>query len=178
MHVDIQLVLEFIEQVERIFAIAIHLVHEGDHRGGAHAANFHQALCLFFHTLHAVDHEDDTVYCRKGAVGVFRKIFVARCIEDIDQLAAVFKAHYRSSHRDAPLFLDFHEVGGGGLGNLIGLHRASRLDLSAKQQQFFCQCGFARIGVRDDGEGFAPLYFGFVCHKVQVILRMLWKRWV
>ena len=45
---DVQLLLQLVEEVERVASLTVHLVDEDDDRGVAHAAYFHEfaRLCL------------------------------------------------------------------------------------------------------------------------------------
>src|SRR5699024_2127710 len=66
---DAELRFDFIEQVERVAARPVELVHENHHRSPAHAADLHQLARLRLHALRTVYHDDDAVYRRQRAVG-------------------------------------------------------------------------------------------------------------
>ena len=68
-------------------------------------------------------------------------------------LWSILEFHHRGCDRDTALLLDFHPVGGGGLLYLVALYGSGHLYLATEEQEFFCQCGFAGIGVGDDGKG-------------------------
>ena len=112
-HGDVQLLLQFIEQVKGVLTLPVHLVDEDDDRRVAHAAHLHQLAGLRLHTLGAVDDDDDAVDRRQGAVGVLGKVLVTRRVEDVDFIVMVVKLHHGCRHRDAALLLDVHPVGGG-----------------------------------------------------------------
>lgn len=150
----LQLVFEFVEQLEGVLAFAVHLVDEDDDRRIAHRADLHEALGLGLDALDAVDDEDDAVYGREGAVGVFGKVLVAGCVENVDPSSFVFETHHRGGNRNAPLLLDFHEVAGGRLADLVALDRTGSLDGAAEKQELLGKGGFAGIRVADDGKGF------------------------
>ena len=153
---DAELVLEFIQQVKPIPPLQVHLVDEDDDGGVTHAAHLHQALGLGLDTLDTVDDQDHAVHCGERAVGVLGKVAVTGRVQEVDQAVLVFEGHDRCRHRDATLPLDVHEVRGRRFGDLIGLDRSGRLNGPTKQEEFFRQRGFARVGVADDGEGFSP----------------------
>ncbi len=76
--------LYLVEQVERVFALAVHLVDEHHHRRLAHTANLHQTPRLRLHTLGGINHNDDRIHRRQRAESVLRKVLMPRGIEDID----------------------------------------------------------------------------------------------
>lgn len=57
-HADLQLLLQLVEQVERVAALAVHLVDEDDNRSVAHTTHFHELTCLCLHTFCSVDNDD------------------------------------------------------------------------------------------------------------------------
>lgn len=161
-HADIEFGFKFFEQVERVFAIAVHFVDEDDDGGIAHPTDFHQSLCLFFHAFHAVDDQDNTVNGSERAIGVLGEVFVSGRIQDVDPLFFVVECHHRGGHRDSPLFFNFHEIRGGGFVDFVVFYGTGGLDLATEEQKFLCEGGFSGIGVGDDGKGFAFGDFGFV----------------
>ena len=155
-HTDLELLLHLVQQVERILAGAVELVDEDDHRSVAHAAHLHQLAGLRLDALRAVDHDDDRIDGRQGAVGVLGEIFVSRGVEDVDLASPVFETHHGGGDRDASLPFDLHEVGGGSLLDLVALHGPGHVDGAAEEQQFLGQGGLAGIGVGDHRKGAAP----------------------
>ena len=152
---------EFGQNFEGLLPLPVELVHEDDDRRLAHAADLHELLGLLFHALDAVHYEDDAVHGRERAVGVFGKILVPRRVQEVDFESVVVEAHDRRGDGDAALPFDVHEVRGRALPDLVRLHRAGDLDRAAEKQELFGECGLARVGVADDGEG-AP-FLNFVC---------------
>ncbi len=150
---DVQFLLDFVQQLERIHARAVHLVDEHNDGCIPHAAHLDQLLRLRLDAFGRVDDHDDAVDSRQSAEGVFGEVLVARGVQDVDLDILIIKAHDRGSHRDATLALDLHPVGSGGLADLVRLHGTGHLDGAAVEQQFLGQCGLTRIGVADDGEG-------------------------
>ena len=60
-HTNLQLFLQFVEQVEGVFAFAVHLVDEDDDGRLPHAADFHQLSRLSLHAFRAIDHNDGAI---------------------------------------------------------------------------------------------------------------------
>ena len=79
-HFDIEFGLELIEQIESLFTIAVHFVDKDNHGCIAHATNLHQAFCLSFYPIGAVNDKNDAIDSSKRSKGIFGKIFVTRCI--------------------------------------------------------------------------------------------------
>jgi hypothetical protein len=156
-HLDGQLLLQFVKQVEGIAAFEVELVDEDDHRGIAHAAHLHQPFGLGLHALHAVYHQDHAVHGGECAVGVLGEITVTWRIQEVDELPAIFEGHHRCADRDAALALDLHEVARGAAADLVVLHGACGLDGTAVKQELLGQRGLPGIRVADDGEG-APSF--------------------
>ena len=152
--------LDLVEHINSIANIAIEFVHKGKNGGVAQSANLHQLNGSFFDALGTVDYHQRRIDCGKDAVGVFRKVLVARSVEEIDYAVHVRKLHDRRGDRDAALLLHRHPVGGRMLVCLFALNRACHLNKIAKQDELFGYCGFTSIGVRDDGKR-AP-FFNFV----------------
>ena len=88
-----------------------------------------------------------------------------RRIQQIYQMALVFKSHYAGGHANATLPFDLHKIAGGVLFNFVAFYGACGLYGSAKQQKLFGKGSFTGIGVADDGKGFAALYFFGVLHN-------------
>jgi hypothetical protein len=156
---DLQHRFQLVEQFQRIARFAVHLVHEGDDRRVAHAADVEQLDGLRFHALGGVDHHQRRVDRRQHAVGVFREVLVAGGVEQVDDVVAEFELHHRGGHRNAALLLDLHPVRGGVAAALARLDGTGHLDRAREQQQLLGQRGFTRIGVGNDAEGAAALHF-------------------
>ncbi len=84
---------------------------------------------------------------------------MSRSIQQVDFKVAVIKLHHRSGNRDTTLLLDGHPVAGGVGGRLARLNRTRHFDGPAKEEEFFGQCGLARIRMADDAKGTAALDF-------------------
>ena len=166
-HLYLQLFFQFVEQVERITAFAVHLVDEDDNRSVSHAAHLHQLSRLGFYTLRRIDHDDGRVNCCKGAVGIFGKVLVTRGIEDVYLIhlaslvgrGSIVKFHNRGGHRDTTLFLDIHPVGGGSLTYFIAFYGTCNLYLSTEEQELLGKRCLTGIRVGDNRKSAATFYF-------------------
>jgi hypothetical protein len=94
----------------------------------------------------AVHYHDYRIHSRQRAVSIFRKIFVAGRIENVNELITILKSHYRSSHRNTSLLLNLHKVARGGLFDFVALHRSRHLDSSPKKQEFSVKVVFPASG--------------------------------
>lgn len=89
----LQLLLQFVEDIERVAALAVHLIYEYDDWSLAHAADLHELTCLCLYTLCAVDNNNGGVDGGEGAEGVFSKVLMAWGIEDIDFIVLIVELH-------------------------------------------------------------------------------------
>jgi hypothetical protein len=153
---DLQHAFDFVEQFDGRAAFTVELVDEREDGRAAQAADVEQLDGLRFHAVDGVDHHDGRVDGRERAIRVFREVFVARGVEQVDDVVAalvlVRKLHHGRRDRDAALLFHLHPVGGGMAVGLARAHGASHLNGAAKPQQFFRQRGFTRIRVGNDGE--------------------------
>ena len=156
---DLQHRFKFVEQIQRIARLAVHLVHEGDDGRIAHAADSQQLDRLRFHALGRIDHHQRRVDRRQHAVGIFREVLVARGVEQVDDVAAKFELHHRGGDGNAALLLDLHPVRRRVAARFTRLDGTGHLDRARKQQQFFRQRGLTRIRVGNDAEGAAARHF-------------------
>ena len=117
-----------------------------------HGADLEQLSGLGLHALGPVDDHHGGVRRHEGAVGILGEILVARRVQNVDAVAVVLELHDGAGDGDAPLLLDLHPVGGSGSGPLA-LDLSGLGDGPAVEEEFFCQCGFTRVRVGDDGEG-------------------------
>ena len=156
---DLQHRFHFVEQLERVAGFAVELIHEGDDRRVAHAADVEQLDGLFFHALRGVDHHQRGVDGRQHAVRVFRKVLVARRVEQVDDVVAELELHHRRRDRDAALLLDVHPVRRRMAAALAALDGAGQLDRAGEQQQLFGERRLTGVGVGNDAEGAAARDF-------------------
>jgi hypothetical protein len=82
--VERQRLLDLVEQLEGVAALAVHLVDEGDDRDVAQAADLEQLARARLDALGGVDHHDRGVDRGQRAVGVFREVLVARRVEQVE----------------------------------------------------------------------------------------------
>ena len=80
--------LDLLEQRQRLAHFAVHLVDEGDDGRVARAADLQQLARLRLDALGRVDHHHRRVDRGQHAIGVFREILVARCVQQVDDVAA------------------------------------------------------------------------------------------
>ena len=153
--VERQLLLDLVEDLERIAAFAVHLVDEGDDRDVAQAADLEQLQRARLDALGGVDDHDRGIDRRQRAVGVVGEILVAGRVEQVEDVVAILEGHHRGDDRNAALALDLHPVGARLDAVLLGLDLAGKLDGAAEQQQLFGQRRLAGVRVRDDREGAA-----------------------
>ena len=149
---DIEDALDLVEQFQRRTAFAVQLVDEGDDGRGAQARHFHQLDGTRLDALGGVDDHQRAVYRGERAVGVFREVFMARRIEQVDDLAVVGELHHRGGDGDTALLFQRHPVGRRMARGLAALDRTGELDRSSEQQEFFRQRGLARVRMGNDGE--------------------------
>ena len=71
-------------------------------------------------------------------------------VQDVDALALVVELQNRRCNADSALFLNVHPVRDSVFGTLLALHGAGGLDGPTVEQEFFGQCSFTGVGVRDD----------------------------
>ncbi len=152
---DLEYVFDLGQQFKGFAHFAVELVDEGDDRRIAQSAHFEQLDGLRFHPFAGVDHHHCCIDRSQHPIGIFRKVFVARRVEQIDRMAFIFELHHRARHRNAALLFHFHPVGRGVTSGFARFHRAGKLDRTAEQQQFFSKRGLARIRVGNDGKSAA-----------------------
>ena len=101
---------DLVQKLDRVAALAVHLVDEGDDRHVAQAADLEQLAGPRLDALGGVDHHDRRIDRGQGAVGVLAEILVARRVQQIEHRAAILEMHHRGGDRDAALLLDLHPV--------------------------------------------------------------------
>ena len=154
-HVDGEVLLDLVDDLEDVARLAVHLVAEGQDRQIAQPADLEELLRLAFHALGAVDHHDRRVDRGQRAVGVFREVRVAGRVDEVVAEVAVIEGHGRGRDRDPALLLHLHEVRARAPRLALGAHLSRHLDGAAIEQEFLRQRGLAGIRVRDDRKGAA-----------------------
>jgi hypothetical protein len=157
-------VFQLVHEIERIARRAIQLVHEGEDRHAAAAADFEQFSSLCFDAFAGVDDHDDAIDSGEHAIGVLGKILMARGVEQVDEEAVVFELEDCGADGDAALTLQLHPVGGRRALLLAGGYGAGQLHRAAIEQELLSQRGLAGVWMRDDRKGATTGDFFFVGH--------------
>ena len=147
-----ELLLDLVEEFERVAAGTVPLVDERDDRDLAVAADLEQLAGLGLDALRAVEHHDRRVGGGEHAVRVLGEVAVTRCVQQVQDLLAVRELQHGRGDRDAALLLELHPVRRGGAAIALGLHRTGAADRTAVEQELLGEGGLARVGVRDDRE--------------------------
>ena len=93
--VERQRLFDFVQQIEGIAALAVHLVDEGDDGNVAQTADLEQLAGPRLDALGGVDHHHGGVDRRQRAIGVFGKVLMARRVQQVEHQALVFERHHR-----------------------------------------------------------------------------------
>ena len=155
-HVDGEVLLDLVDDLESLAAFPVHLVAECEDREIAQAADLEELLGLAFDPLGAVNHHDGGVNGGQRAVGVFRKVAVARGVDEIEPKAVEFKRHGRRRYGNAAVLFHLHEVGPRPTGFALGTDLARHLDRASVEKEFLRQRRLSRIGMGDDCKRAAP----------------------
>ena len=147
---------DFIQQGKRVLCLTVHLVDEGDDGNVAQAADLEQLAGPGLDALGGVDHHHGGIDRRQRAVGIFRKVFMARRVKQVEDAAAIFERHDRGHDGNAAVALDAHPVRARAPPLALGPHVARHLDGATGPQDAFGQCCLAGIRVGDDGKGAPP----------------------
>ena len=102
--------MNFVDDFKSIAAFAVHFVTKCQDRQVAQAAHLKQFAGLGFHAFGAVNDHDGGVHGREGAVGVFGKIRVARCVDKIVAEVFVIKRHCRCGYGNSAVLFHLHKV--------------------------------------------------------------------
>ncbi len=93
-----QVFLHIIQEIQWFLTLPVQFVHEGHDRRIPQAADIQQLLGLALHSLDRVNHHQGRVHCSQHPVGVFGKVVVPRCIQQVDFKTIVGKLHHRRGH--------------------------------------------------------------------------------
>ncbi len=143
---------DLVEQRQRVLALAVDLVDEGDDRDIAQPAHLEQLARLVLDALGRVDHHHGRIDGAQRAVGVLAEVGVTRRIEQVENRAVALEGHHRAGHRDAARLLDGHPVRARAPPLAARPHVAGELDGAAEQQQLLRQRSFTGVRMGDDGE--------------------------
>ncbi len=130
----LQLCFQLVQYLERVAPFAVEFVHENHNGRVSHATNFHQLACLCFHPFCHVHHYYYTIYCRECAVGVFGKILVTGCVQNVYLVFVILKTHDRSGNRNSSLFLNLHPVGCGSFLYFVRFYCSRNVNGSSKKE--------------------------------------------
>ncbi len=109
-HVDRQIFLNFVNNIENVTAFTVHFVTKCQNRKIAQPADFEKLLRLAFYTFGAVYHHDGRIDCRKGSVGVFGKIAMSGCINQIEAKLFKIKRHRRGRNGNTAILFHLHKI--------------------------------------------------------------------
>ena len=143
---------DLVQELQRITALAVHLVDEGQDRDVAQAADLEQLARAALDALRGVDHHHGRIDGGQSAIRILRKVLVARRVEQVEDATLVLEGHNRGDDGDAPLALDAHPVRARAAALALRAHIARELDRPARAQKPLGQGGLASIGVGDDRE--------------------------
>ncbi len=149
---DLEHGFDIVEQVDGWAPFPIQLIDEADDRRRPQPADLHELDRSRLDALGRIDDHESAVDGCQSSVGIFGKVLVSRCIEQVDERAAVGKLHDRGRDGNAALLLEPHPVRCRMPRGLTPFDRARHLDSPAEQQEFFRQRGFAGVRMRNDRE--------------------------
>ena len=92
-YMNVELLLQFIQQVKWIFCLTVHLVHKNNDWRITHTTNFHQLTRLCLHTFCAIHYYNYTINCSQRTIGIFSKILMSWCIKNIYLIIMVIEFH-------------------------------------------------------------------------------------
>jgi hypothetical protein len=151
-HLEAELLLNLVQEVQRVQRGAVHLVDKAENREAVVAAHLKQLPRLRLQPFAAIDEHERIVGGAQGAVGVHTKVRVPRRVQKIQHHAPVVERHCRAADADATLPLNGHEVAGRVLGPPACAHLPSLVDGAPIQQQLLRQRRLASIRVLWDGQ--------------------------
>ena len=159
-HVDGEVLLDLVHYLERVAALAVHLVAEREDRQVPQPTHLEELAGLALHPLRAVDHHDRGIHRRQRAVGILREVGVSRRVHEVEAVIAILERHRGGGDGDPTLLLQLHEVGPRAPRLALGADLPRHLDGAAEEEELLGQRGLARVGMRDDGEGAAARDLG------------------
>ena len=148
--VDAEIGFDILNELERIFAVSVALVHKREDGRTTPLADVEQLPGALFHAATIIEEHDGAIGRDQGAVRVFREIFVTRRVQQVELVAQILELQYRARYRDAALLLQLHPVGRGMPRGTPGLDRAGQVDRPTVQEQLLGERGLTGVRVRDD----------------------------
>ena len=90
-----------------------------------------------FDTFGRIQHHNGGIYGGQHAVGIFGKVFVARCVRQVKGNVAVIEGHDGGGDGNAAFLFNFHPVGMGAAIFTAGFDGSGLLNGTAEKQQLF-----------------------------------------
>src|SRR5690606_5037934 len=88
----------------------VHLVDEGKNRNTPPTANLKELQGLRLHSLGRIENHHGTICGHEGTIGVFGKVLMAWCIQQVNNVSPVRKLQHRRGNGDASLLLHSHPI--------------------------------------------------------------------
>src|SRR5262249_10185144 len=148
--------LDLVEQLERLPARAVPLVHERHHGHLPRSAHVEQLERLRLQALGRVQQHDRAVHRLEHAVGVLGEVRVTWRIEQVETETLVAEAQRRRGDRDAAVALYPHPARGDPAPPRLAVHRARVVDRGRVQRERLGQRGLAGVRVADHRERTPP----------------------
>ena len=92
---DLQHFLDFIEQLNGIANIAVQFIYKAYDRGITQSTDIHQLNGSVLYPFCTIDNHQGGIHRSQRAVGVLRKVFVTRRIQEVDHAIVIGKLHDR-----------------------------------------------------------------------------------
>ena len=162
-NLDFQDAFDFVEQVEHVAAIQVHLVDERDDRRMAHAAHVHELDSLLFYTVHAIDKHESCINGGECAVSIFAEVLVPRGIDQVEHAIFEREIQHGTGNRNTTLLFDLHPVTHRVAAVCLGTHVTRFADDISVPEELFGDGGLTRVGVADNSKSAA--FFDFCVHR-------------
>lgn len=127
---QLNLVEDFIDQLQRLAAHAVPLVDNRNDRQSAGLAHAEELEGLGLEALGGVDKHDRGIHGRENAVGILREVRVTWGVNEVDHeglalmvLRRVLKLQRGGSYRNTAFLFHLHPVGDSGLAVALAVHR-------------------------------------------------------
>ena len=92
----------------------------------------------------------------EGAVGILRKVLMARRVQEIKHATTIFEGHHRGDDRNTTLTFDSHPIRASLTPVRLGANFTRKLNRTAEKQELLGERRLARVGVGNDGKGSPP----------------------
>ena len=165
---NFQNAFDFVEQVEHVAAIQVHLVDERNDGRMAHAAHIHELDGLLFYTVHAIDKHEGGIDGSQGTVGVFAEVLVPRGIDQVEHATFERKIQHGTRNRNTTLLFDLHPVTHRVAAVRLGAHVTRFADDVSVPEELFGDGGLTRVRVADNSKCAAFFDFGIHGAKYRI----------